>query len=110
MLLSMKHLNVMGDRKLVPCFVGPFSIAELVGPLVYWLNLGNCYSQLHSIFHVSLTKPFRAGSDGYLYPRAVYVEDKQEWEVSGLLRHKRSGGSRKHLVAYSGYNKSKAFW
>ena len=27
-LLSMKHLNVTGDRKLVPSFVGPFSIVQ----------------------------------------------------------------------------------
>ena len=33
----------------------------------------------------------------------MYVEDEQEWEVSGILRHKRSGARRKYLVAYSGY-------
>ena len=27
-LLSTKHSNVIGDRKLVPCFVGPFSIVK----------------------------------------------------------------------------------
>ena len=27
-LLLMKHLNVTGDRKLVPRFVGPFSILQ----------------------------------------------------------------------------------
>ena len=40
----------------------------------------------------------------------MFVEDEQEWEVSGILRHKGSGASRKYLVAYAGYNESKAFW
>ena len=43
-LLFMEYLNVMGGRKLVPYFMGPFSIVQWVGPLVYWLNLGNHYS------------------------------------------------------------------
>ena len=38
------------------------------------------------------------------------VEDEQEWEVSGILQHKGSGGRRKYLVVYSGCNKSKACW
>ena len=43
-LLSMKYLNVIGDKKLVPRFVDPFSIVQWVGPLAYQLNLGTCYS------------------------------------------------------------------
>ena len=39
-LLSMKHLNVMGDKYLVPRFVGLFSIIQQVGPLDYQMNLG----------------------------------------------------------------------
>ena len=42
-LLSIKCLNVTGDRKLVPCFVGPFFMVQRVGPLVYQLNLGIFY-------------------------------------------------------------------
>ena len=77
-LLLMKHLNATGDRKLVPRFVGPFSILKGVRPLAYQLNLGTCYNQVHPIFHVSLLKPFCAGGDGYLHPTAVYVIDEQE--------------------------------
>ena len=74
------------------------------------LNLGSHYSQVHPIFHVSLLKPFCAGGDGYPHPTAVYVEDEQEWEVSGILWHKRSGGKRKYLVAYAGYDEYEACW
>ena len=77
-LLSIKHLNVAEDGKLVPYFVGPFSIVYWVGPLAYWLNLGTCHSQVHLIFYISLFKPFYTGFDGYLNPMAVYVEDEHE--------------------------------
>ena len=90
--------------------MGPFSIVQRVGPLAYQMKLGTCYIQVHLIFHVSLFKPFHAGGDGDLHPTAVYIEDVQEWEISGILLQKRSGTRRKYLVAYAGYNESKAFW
>ena len=43
-MLSMKHLNVTGNKKFVPCFADPFSIHSGVGPLAYQLNLGTHYS------------------------------------------------------------------
>ena len=47
---------------------------------------------------------------GHPHPTAVYIEDEQEWEVSGILRYKRSGGRRKYLVSYSVYDEFKAYW
>ena len=41
--LSMKHLNVTGDRKLIPHFVGLFSMVQWFGPLAYQLNLETRY-------------------------------------------------------------------
>ena len=76
-LLLIKHLNVMGDRKLVPHYMGPFSIVQWVGPLYYQPKLGTHYSQVYLIFHVSLLKRFHAGGDGHLHPTAVYVEDEK---------------------------------
>ena len=70
-LISMKHLNVVGDRKLLPHFVGTFSIIQWVVPLAYWLNLVTCYSQVHPIFCVSFLKPFHACGDRYPHPTAV---------------------------------------
>ena len=68
----MKHLNVTGDREVVPRFVGPFSIVYQVEPLAYQLNLGTCYSLVHSIFHISLLKPFCASGDE-VYTSNSYV-------------------------------------
>lgn len=103
-------MNVTGDRKLVPRFVGPFQITERIGPLAYHLDLGTRYHRVHPVFHVSLLKPFRAGGDGYPHPTAAYVEDEVEWEVSGILRHKGRGQGRRYLVTYTGYDESEACW
>ena len=84
-LMSTKQLNVIVDKKLVPHFVGPFSIVQRVGPLDYQVNLGISYRQVHPIFHISILRPFCASGDGYQYLTAVYIEDAQEWEVSGIL-------------------------
>ena len=76
-LLSMKHLNLTGERKLVHLFVGPFSIVQWAGPLAYQLNLGTCYIQVHPIFYISPLEPFCVGGYGCPHPTAVYVEDER---------------------------------
>ena len=45
-----------------------------------------------------------------IHIQQVCFEDEQKWDIGGILRHKGSGRRRKYLVAYSGYDKSKAFW
>ena len=90
--------------------MGHFSIVQWVGTLTYQLNMGTFYRQVHQVFHISILKLFCIGDDRYPHPTAVHVKDCQEWEASGILPHKGSGGRRKYLVAYSGYNKSEACW
>ena len=77
-LLSIKHLNIIGDRRLLTHFVGSFFIVQWVEHLAYYLNLGNCYSRVHPIFYISLLKPFCAGGDDYPHPTAVYIKDQQK--------------------------------
>ena len=108
-LLLKRHLKIVGDRKLVPHFVGSFSIVQWFGPLAYQPNLGIPYRQVYTIFYISLPKFFHTGGDGYPHSIAVYIDDKQEWKFSGILRHK-GLGRRNYLVAYSGYKEYKAFW
>ena len=105
-MLSMKYLNIMGDRKLVSRFGNLFSIIQWIGPFAYWLNLGTLYGLVYPIFNISLLKPFCSGGNRYLHPVAVYVEDEQKCKVSGILRYRGSGKRRKYLVAYSRCNAS----
>ena len=65
---------------------------------------------MHLIFYISLLKSFHAGGNGYSHPTALYIEDEQKWEVSGIPQHKGSGKIRKYLVVYLGYNESESSW
>ncbi len=59
-LLSTKNLRpVVGVKKLLPKFVGPFEVKARVGPVAVRLALTGEYSRLHDVFHVSLVKPYR---------------------------------------------------
>ena len=39
----------------------------------------------------------------------MYFDDEQEWKVSGILQHKKTGARKKYMVVYSGYNESEAY-
>ena len=62
MLLSTANLNLKvlktGTRKLAPKWVGPFPIAERIGPLAYKLKLPDSMT-VHDVFHVCYLKPYR---------------------------------------------------
>ena len=57
--LSAKNIRITGSRKLLPRFLGPFTILSRVGPTAYRLDLSrSALRDVHNVFHVSLLKPF----------------------------------------------------
>ena len=79
MLLSTKHFNVIGGRKLVPCFVGPFFYYTVGWTFSLPAKSGNTPKLSTTYLSISLfLGSFHEGGDGYLHPTAVYVEDEQE--------------------------------
>jgi hypothetical protein len=53
----MKGVNWFGVKgKLVPLYIGPFSILDQCGPLAYRLQLPESLSVIHNVFHVSQLK------------------------------------------------------
>jgi hypothetical protein len=60
-LLSTKYLNLKHSeksRKLLPKWIGPFEVVQLVGPVAYKLKMNPGW-RVHSVFHVSLLEPYR---------------------------------------------------
>ena len=63
-LLSMHHINLKGNHKFKPHYIGPFMVFQ-----IRVLKLTSCIclflsKHIHYVFHVSLLKPFHSGGDG----------------------------------------------
>jgi hypothetical protein len=60
-LLSTKYLNLKhseSSRKLLPKWIGPFEVVQVVGPVAYKLKMNPGW-RVHPVFHVSLLEPYR---------------------------------------------------
>jgi Chromo (CHRromatin Organisation MOdifier) domain len=55
------------SRKLLPKFLGPFTVAEKLGPVNYKLQLPYTMKHVHPVFHVSLLKKW-VPSDSATFP------------------------------------------
>eukprot|EP00955_Chlamydomonas_euryale_P119031 366571-Chlamydomonas_euryale.AAC.8 len=64
-LLSTKNLNLKTQgkdpqaKKLLPKFIGPFPVVEVVGLGAYRLQIPSHMSRLHDVFNVCLLKPYK---------------------------------------------------
>jgi hypothetical protein len=86
-LLSTVNLNKHNyNRKLFPKFVGPFPIIEKINDVAYRLELPPTMT-IHNVFHVSLLKAYRPGSQKPP-PLPIEIEGELEFEVEKILLHK----------------------
>jgi len=121
-LLSMKNTNNPVDRnrptkKLTPRFTGPYTISEVISPVVYRLDLPQTM-RLHPVFHVSLLKPYQPPSERFTRPtpppavivRSDYDEDHEEYEVEAILDKRIFRRKTQYLVKWVGYPLHDATW
>ena len=83
---------------------GPFQITEVLPPINYRLKLPDGWKQ-HNVFHAGLLTLYKEnGTHGpnFTRPPPDIIEDKEEWEVERILRHK---GTKKimYQVKWTGY-------
>jgi hypothetical protein len=82
-------------RKLLPKFLGPFMVEQMVGKAAVRLSLPPGY-RIHPTFHVSLVFPFH--SDGSVLPPPVSMLDMSPFRsIEKILDHevrKKRGGER----------------
>lgn len=67
--------------------LGPFTIINIVGKQSYKLQLPLLYSQIHSMFHVSLLEPYHRCEGEIWNPPEIPIdgEDIPEWEIENIL-------------------------
>ena len=114
-LLSTKYLNLKHSeksRKLLPKWIGPFKVVQVVGPVAYELKM-NPRWRVHPVFHVSLLEPYRESGRVQPPPPPIEMEGALEYEVESILDH-RFRGTRNpkayYKVAWKGYGIEHDTW
>ena len=112
--LATRHLRVNEHLpvKLRRRWIGPFSIAKVISPVAYQLNLPPTW-RIHPVFHVSSLKRYYRSEEFERVerpPSPVVVDGEEEFEVEAILRHKGSGARRLYQVLWKGYPITEASW
>ncbi|KAJ9530666.1 hypothetical protein QJQ45_014820 [Haematococcus lacustris] len=113
-LLSTKNMRLKPGkaRKLLPRFVGPFKVLDLVGQVAVHLQLPASMSRLHPVFHVSLIKPYTGTDVGFMPPPVEWLDEEPVYYVERLLdhRHVHAGKAKEFLVQWEGYDAHHNTW
>jgi hypothetical protein len=102
-LLSTKflQLKVPGVNKLLPKYVGPFTIKEVLTDVTYKLDLPQSM-KVHPVFHLSLLRPYH--QDGRHQPPPLPFEiDEEEglwYEIDTILDHRVTTKGQKRVLQY----------
>lgn len=117
-MLSTKNINfAFGKKKFHPKYLGPFVIDSIIGNHrnAVRLRLPASY-KIHPVFHVSLIKPYKAGSSPVPPPiEPEIVDGAPYFKVETILakRVKSRGRGRKiteYLIKWLGYDESQNSW
>ena len=103
--LKLKH---PGSRKLLPRWVGPFSVERRIGPVAYRLALPDSMHTVHPVFHVSRLVRYRTDGQYQPPPPPIELEGELEYEVEKILNKRtRKLGRRRcieYLIHWRGYD------
>jgi hypothetical protein len=114
-LLSTKYLNLKHNeksRKLLPKWIGPFEVVQVVGPVAYKLKMNPGW-RVHPVFHISLLEPYREDGQVQPSPPPIEMEGALEYEVESILEHRFRGiknPNAYYKVAWKGYGVEHNSW
>jgi hypothetical protein len=94
--LKLKHSKI--DRKLLPKWVGPFEVVQVVGPVAYKLKM-NYGWRVHPLLHVSYLESYKKSGRVQPPPPPTKMECALKYEVESILEH-RFWGTRNPKVFY----------
>jgi hypothetical protein len=93
-------LRAVGSPKLLPRWIGPFTITKLVSPLACKLRLPDEW-HIHDVFHVSLLKPYLRSERTQPLPQPLRFEDGEPvFYVERILDHRDVKKGKRKLRQY----------
>lgn len=111
--LEMTHFNDgYPFKKLAPKRQGPFTIKEVLGKLVYRLDLRG-QRKIHDVFHASLLTPYHETEqhgNNYLEPVPQLIDGQEEYEVEAILNHRTKYGHPQYLVRWKNMPQAENSW
>lgn len=112
-LLSTKNIRAKLPSKLLPKWIGPYPVTEVINSQAYRLQLP-ASMRIHDVFHVSLLKKYE--STGKTNPPPIDWADDggAYWSVEKILAHKQVKGGRtpkyEYYVRWKGYGPDHDQW
>jgi hypothetical protein len=108
------HIKKGSTRKLLPRFIGPFSVIEEINIVAMKLDLPN-KPRMHDVFHVSLLRPYIEGKSPRSPPVPVVMDGEHEFVVDKILEHDFIKVSSKKtqlecLIKWKGYTDEHNRW
>ncbi|RXW20770.1 hypothetical protein EST38_g5090 [Candolleomyces aberdarensis] len=100
------------SKKIAPKREGPFKISDVLSPVTYRLSLPEHW-RIHNVFHATLLSPFiETDTHGPAHPTPIpdIIEGEEEYEVEGILRHKKKGRKTLYLLRWKDQPTSEDSW
>lgn len=114
-MLSTKNISLVGNKKLLPRYIGPFKIVKMINPVAAQLFLPE-HMLIHDVFHVSLLRHYSGDiPDGFTVPDIPQVVDGVPfYSVERLLFYRLRKVGRKtvkeYLIKWRGYDDKHNSW
>ena len=85
--IKFKRVGNVGSKKLMPKWIGPFKVVNMVGNAAVKLELPGSY-RIHNVFHVSLVKKYKKPPADIDMTPAEVLSEETNWVVHKVLTHK----------------------
>jgi len=101
-------------RKLVPKYIGPYTVSSIISATAYKLDLP-ANLKIHPVFHISLLKRYQERSKDFSQitpPQAIYIPEmnQEEYEVETILDKRIIRKKPQYLIKWLGYPLHDATW
>ena len=98
-------------KKLLPRWIGPYKVLEIVSPVSFRLELP-AKSTAHPVFHIAALKLYTEATDARKFDRPApdIINDVEEYEVEEILGKRVNRRRTEYLVKWVGYPHDENSW